>query len=335
MNNFKRKLNDCEENESTTRSPIEMPIELGVAPAHATALAVRLCCSARLGEQQFDELATSVLDEASNQRACSLDDNAVARLAMSILSFHLVYDYFDGTWVIETSDELRHRDGNFVRHMLLQGVAADELLKAADNQSWSNQQRALLRSTAERLKTSASLCERVAELLEWQQSLWHAPPPPPVVPIEQDPALWLVAEWLAGVLRHRLVRRNADLPRICGRQSYSSARPALLSDLWTDFCGSVQDTERLCVRNERHFALLVADWLNEWPHRHSCFSEAHWLGYEWHWTEHPRQACMAVRILLDPIRQGLTPMSARYHTILQASSRRVKSIILPAEKKCG
>lgn len=237
---------------------------------------------------------------------------------LSILSINSVlYDYFDGNWVIETSG---YHDGNFVRHMLLQGVAADELLKAADNQRWPNQQRALLRSTAERLKTSASLCERVLELLEWQQSLWHAPPSPPVVPIEQDPAYWLVAEWLAGVLCHRLVRCNADLPRICGRQSYSSARPALLSDLWTDYCASVQDQR---VHNERYFALLVADWLNEWPHRHSCFSEAHWLGYEWHWTEQPRQACVAVRIILDPIRQGQTPMSARYRDILQAFFSRV------------
>ena len=51
----------------------------------------------------------------------------------------------------------------------------------------------------------------------------------------------------------------------------------------THFAGFVQDAERHCVDCTRQFALLVADWLTEWPHQHTaCYPGSHWIGFQWH-----------------------------------------------------
>lgn len=266
--------------------------------------------------QQFDEVVTSVLDEANGERA--LSDEAVTRLATVVLADNLLFDYFSGTWsvrlpteLINYRSELRDHDGMYVRDVLLRRVVADELFKAARDaqKSRSEQHRALLLSTAVQLGDDVGLRERLVGLLEWQM-LWHAPPPPPVLPVERDPAYGFVVEWLVGVSGRRLVRRA--LPRICGPASYgSAAHPALLSNMWADFSRFASDA-RQHICKSLHFALLVADCLGEWPHQHRCFNnEPHWLGYEWHASKRPltAQVFSTLRQLRQEEPAAATPLS--------------------------
>lgn len=158
--------------------------------------------------------------------------------------------------------------------------------------------------------------------MEWRK-LWHVPPQPPVTPIEQDPAYWIVANWLAEVLGVRLLWRPEVHP--VGPGSYSSNKSlALPSVMWAKFRAFMAKgrDKRLGVQDEQHFALLVANWLGEWPRRHDGCSEARWVGLWWlseAELTHRRKGQWPCRPpLRDPVDTALAKLNHTLQTLQEA-----------------
>jgi|JI10StandDraft_1071094.scaffolds.fasta_scaffold126709_3 hypothetical protein len=251
----------------------------------------------------------SALAKAVKSRADTLSDESLAVIAAAILNFNLLYNYYAGTWHIRLPVEIGGRfgevqdpDGVYVRDVLLPGIVAGQLLVGIEFET--EQHRALLWSASKRLKTSASLCRRVVRHLEWQM-LWHTPPPPtitPAMPLVAESAYWAVAEWLVRVFGRRLVARRRDLP-LCRPESYCSSPPALVSNMWSDFVAS-QQCDDGALTSKQQFALLVADWLGEWPRRHGWCRKAHFVGYQWRaeeqcWPKPPSADTIAALEVVD------------------------------------
>lgn len=247
----------------------------------------------------------SALAKAVKARADTLSDESLALIAAAILNFNLLYNYFAGTWHIRLPveiggrfDQVQDPDGVYVRDVLLPGIVAGQLLVGIEFEP--EQHRALLWSASKRLKTSASLCRRVVRHLEWQM-LWHTPPPPtitPAMPLIAESAYWAVADWLVRVFGRQLVARSRNLP-LCRPESYRSSPPALVSNMWSDFAKHSD-----ALTSKQQFALLVADWLGEWPRRHGWCRKAHFVGYQWRaeeqcWPKPPSADVIAALEVVD------------------------------------
>ena len=92
------------------------------------------------------------------------------------------------------------------------------------------------------------------------------------------------------------------------------SQPALVSDMWADFCGFCGDETNVGI-DKRQFGLLVADWLGEWPRRHARCRKLHLVGFQWRgadvscWQKTPANVSAAFDIVeaanaavaIDPI----------------------------------
>lgn len=70
--------------------------------------------------------------------------------------------------------------------------------------------------------------------------------------------------------------------------------------MWTDFVKHSDDA----LTSKQQFALLVADWLGEWPRRHGWCRKAHFVGYQWRaeeqcWPKPPSADVIAALEVVD------------------------------------
>jgi hypothetical protein len=232
------------------------------------------------------------VDEAIKAKTETMSDECLAQFAAAVLMYNVRYDYIKGEWFVrlpKRQGEGPDATGHFVRDTLLPGIVANVLLSNQENGN-PEQDQEVLRATASLLKSSATLRQRIMHRMEWLM-MWHVLPPSADLGGGEQ-RKWIVADWLVQVFGRKLVRRSSfDFP----------SPPALVSDLWIDFSSFLHKKDERGI-NKEQFGLIVADWLGEWPHKHSWLPNSHFIGYQWRadvpcWQKTPANICKAFDIV--------------------------------------